>query len=74
MSAGLPTMIQLELPSAPTQTFFGALTNEGRALEFLAPIDVVVSGPNATPEVKYVLTLAVVVVLAPAGQKYGAWP
>ena len=50
--------------SAPTQTFFGALTNEGRALEFLAPIDVVVSGPNATPEVKYVLTLAVVVVLA----------
>ena len=50
--------------SAPTQTFFGALTSEGRALEFLAPIDVVVSGPNATPEVKYVLTLAVVVVLA----------
>ncbi len=50
--------------SAPTQTFFGALASEGRALEFLAPIDVVVSGPNATPETKYVLTLAVVVVLA----------
>ncbi len=50
--------------SAPTQTFFGALTGEGRALEFLAPIDVIVSGPNATPETKYVLTLAVVVVLA----------
>ena len=50
--------------SAPTQTFFGALASEGRILEFLAPIDVVVSGPNATPEVKYVLTLAVVVVLA----------
>lgn len=50
--------------SAPTQTFFGALASEGRALEFLAPIDVVVSGPNATPEAKYVLTLAVVVVLA----------
>ncbi len=50
--------------SAPTQTFFGSLTGEGRALEFLAPIDVVVSGPNATPETKYILTLAVVVVLA----------
>ena len=50
--------------SAPTQTFFGALTGEGRALEFLAPIDVIVSGPNAAPETKYILTLAVVVVLA----------
>ncbi len=50
--------------SAPTQTLFGALTSEGRALEFLAPIDVIVSGPNASPEAKYILTLAVVVVLA----------
>ena len=50
--------------SAPTTTFFGALANEGRVLDFLAPIDVIVSGPNASPETKYVLTLAVVVVLA----------
>ncbi len=50
--------------SAPTQTFFGSLTGEGRILEFLAPIDVIVSGPNAQPETKYVLTLAVVVVMA----------
>ncbi len=50
--------------SAPTQTLFGALAHEGRALDFLAPIDVIVSGPNATPEAKYILTLAVVVVMA----------
>jgi len=48
----------------PTQTFLGDLTSEGRALAFLAPIDFVVSGPNAAPETKYLLTLAVVAVLA----------
>ncbi len=50
--------------SAPTSTLFGSLAEEGGALGFLAPINVVVSGPNATPEAKYLLTLSVVVVLA----------
>lgn len=50
--------------SAPKSTLFGSLAEEGGALDFLAPINVVVSGPNATPEAKYLLTLAVVVVLA----------
>ena len=50
--------------SAPTTTLFGSLAEEGGVLGFLAPINVLVSGPNATPEAKYILTLSVVVVLA----------
>ena len=50
--------------SAPTSTLFGSLVVEGGALGFLAPINVIVSGPNATPEAKYLLTLTVVVILA----------
>ena len=50
--------------SAPTSTLFGSLAQEGGVLGFLAPINVIVSGPNATPEAKYLLTLSVVVVLA----------
>ena len=50
--------------SAPTSTLFGALAEEGRALDFLSPINVLVSGPNATSEAKYLVTLTVVVILA----------
>ncbi len=50
--------------SAPTATLFGKLAEEGGALGFLAPINVIVSGPNATSEVKYLVTLSVVIVLA----------
>ena len=50
--------------SAPTSTLFGSLAEEGGPFGFLAPINVLVSGPNATSETKYVVTLAVVVVLA----------
>ena len=50
--------------SAPTTTLFGSLAEEGGVLDLLAPINVLVSGPNATPEAKYILTLSVVVVLA----------
>ncbi len=49
--------------SAPTRTLFGSLAQEGGLLAFLAPVNVLVSGPNATPRTKYVVTLAVVVVL-----------
>ncbi len=50
--------------SAPVSTLFGSLANEGAIFGFLAPINVVVSGPSASPEAKYLLTLTVVVVLA----------
>ena len=50
--------------SAPTATLLGSWATEGGPLGFLAPINVVVSGPNASPEAKYILTLSVVVVLA----------
>ena len=49
--------------SAPQSTLFGRLAETGGPLDFLAPINFVVSGPHATPEVKYIVTLAVVVVL-----------
>ena len=49
--------------SAPQSTLFGRLAEAGGPLDFLAPINFVVSGPHATPEVKYIVTLAVVVVL-----------
>ena len=50
--------------SAPTATLLGSLATEGGPLGFLAPINVIVSGPNASPEAKYILTLFVVVILA----------
>ena len=50
--------------SAPTRTFFGSWAETGGPLEILAPINVLVSGPNATAETKYLLTLGVVVILA----------
>ncbi len=50
--------------SAPTSTLFGKLAEEGQIFGFLSPINVIVSGPNATPEAKYLLTLTVVVILA----------
>ncbi len=50
--------------SAPPRTLLGSLAEEGGIFEFLAPINVLVSGPNATPETKYLVTLSVVVVLA----------
>ena len=49
--------------SAPTTTLFGRLAEAGGPLGFLAPINPVVSGPHATYEVKYLVTLGVVVVL-----------
>jgi len=49
--------------SAPTTTLFGKLAEEGGIFDFLAPINVIVSGPNASSEAKYLITLAVVVVL-----------
>ena len=50
--------------SAPTTTLFGSLVNDGQMLAFLAPLNPLVSGPQATTEAKYLLTLAVVVVLS----------
>ena len=50
--------------SAPTRTLFGSLAETGGPVAFLAPINVLVSGPNATAETKYLVTLGVVVVLA----------
>ena len=49
--------------SAPSRSLLGALAEEGGPLGFLAPINVMVSGPTATPETKYLVTLSVVVVL-----------
>ncbi|MFQ5935767.1 MAG: branched-chain amino acid ABC transporter permease, partial [Acidiferrobacterales bacterium] len=50
--------------SAPTRSLFGSLAEEGGPLGFLAPINVLVSGPNATPVTKYLVTLSIVVLLA----------
>ncbi len=50
--------------SAPATTLFGKLAEPGGPLDFLAPINATISGPNATPEAKYLVTLSVVVVLA----------
>ncbi len=54
--------------SAPARTLLGSLAAPGGALDFLAPINVLISGPNATPEVKYLVTLGTVVVLALAAR------
>ena len=50
--------------SAPARTLLGSLATEGGPLGFLAPINVLVSGPNASAVTKYMLTLSVVVLLA----------
>jgi branched-chain amino acid transport system permease protein len=50
--------------SAPSRTLLGSWAEEGGPLGFLAPINVLVSGPRATPETKYLVTLAIIVVLA----------
>ena len=50
--------------SAPARSLLGSLAEEGGALGFLAPINPIVSGPKGQPEVKYLVTLAMVVFLA----------
>ncbi len=50
--------------SAPARTLLGSLATEGGPLGFLAPINVLVSGPHASAVTKYLLTLSVVVLLA----------
>lgn len=50
--------------SAPARTLLGSLATEGGLLSFLAPLNVLVSGPNASAVTKYLLTLSVVVLLA----------
>jgi branched-chain amino acid transport system permease protein len=50
--------------SAPARTLLGSWATEGGPLAFLAPFNVLVSGPNATVETKYLVTLATVVILA----------
>ncbi|MBT59724.1 MAG: branched-chain amino acid ABC transporter permease [Arenicellales bacterium] len=52
------------MASAPARTLFGTLAVEGGPLSILAPINIVVSGPASTVEVKYLVTLSVVAVLA----------
>lgn len=50
--------------SAPSRTLLGSWAEEGGPLGFLAPINVLISGPRATPETKYIVTLAIIVLLA----------
>ncbi len=50
--------------SAPARTLLGSWATEAGPLSFLAPINILVTGPNASPETKYLVTLAMVVVLA----------
>ena len=50
--------------SMPARTMFGALAAEAGPLAFLAPIDFLVSGPEASPKAKYLVTLGVVAILA----------
>ena len=54
--------------SAPERTLFGPVAEAGGVFEFLAPINVVISGPRASPEAKYLVTLTFVVVLALAAK------
>lgn len=49
--------------SAPSRSLFGTLAEEGGPLGFLAPINVLVSGPEATRVTKYLVTLSIVVLL-----------
>ena len=50
--------------SAPEATLLGTLATEGGALDFLSPLNPLVSGAKATIEAKYLLTLAIVVLLS----------
>ncbi|MBF0278959.1 MAG: branched-chain amino acid ABC transporter permease [SAR324 cluster bacterium] len=50
--------------SAPSRTLLGSWATEGGPLSFLAPINMMVSGPEATPETKYMITLVTVIVFA----------
>ncbi len=50
--------------SFPSRTMFGALAAEDGPLGFLAPIDFLISGPEASRKAQYVVTLGVVVLLA----------
>jgi branched-chain amino acid transport system permease protein len=50
--------------SAPSRTLLGSWATEDGPLSILSSINVMVSGPNATAETKYLVTLGVVVVLA----------
>lgn len=54
--------------TAPQRTLFGPVAETGGVLEFLAPINVVISGPRASPEAKYLVTLTFVTVLALAAK------
>ena len=50
--------------TAPARTIFGPIAEPGGLLEFLEPINVLISGPRASPETKYLVTLTIVVLLA----------
>jgi len=50
--------------SAPARTLLGSWATEGGPLSFLASINPMVSGPKASAETKYLVTLCVVLVLA----------
>ncbi|MDP2855245.1 MAG: branched-chain amino acid ABC transporter permease [Smithellaceae bacterium] len=52
------------MASAPPRTMLGAWATENGPLAFLAPVNFMVSGPNATPVVKYLVTLVIVALLA----------
>ncbi len=54
--------------SAPPRTLLGTLFEEGGPFAFLAPFNPLVSGPAASRETKYLVTLGVVVVLALAAK------
>jgi branched-chain amino acid transport system permease protein len=54
--------------SAPPRTLLGSWAEEGGALAFLDPINPLVSGPAASPETKYLLTLTTVALLALAAK------
>ncbi len=54
--------------SAPERTLLGPVAEAGGILELLAPINVVISGPRASPEAKYLVTLTFVAVLALAAK------
>ena len=50
--------------SAPPRTLLGSLFEAGGVFGFLAPINPIVSGPEASPATKYLVTLGVVAGLA----------
>ena len=50
--------------SAPSRTLLGSWAMKDGPLFFLAPFNFMVSGPNASPETKYLVTLGTVALLA----------